>query len=796
MSNSPNRPTSYRDRLCFSDASASPLEQRRCTRHSTRRGIRHGSSDGVVSVAAHAGGDHLERREATGMRSARAAHARLREKSHGIADAFSGTVFGTVFGIPFAVFRIFRFPVILALVSGYPLLFAQEPRELPVPLLVPNVPAVQDVPGGQDIQEEQTPPLDTEEAIERTKKERETRIRQALETARKEKAEKTEEARSIPRLLPSLDRTTDRRLEQVRLLIEKKRFAEAVQLLGTLLEQSENTFLAPPDTEKSDPTNRTTLYKTIDALYHTLPAEGCALFAAQQDPQAKRLFALAVEQGSLERLNMLAQTCFHTPAGRDATFLLGMYQFEQGRCAAALLTFRRLVDEAVRFASSELQGVERGIERGVERYEPMLSLTMIACLLRLGRKTEAVAVAETFWRRFPDPEINHPSGRPWLPANAAEIVEDIEKTQSENLPDVANWLENVGWPLPFGTPWQSATVRASAPILEKNWTVPTSSHVQVEATTRMVRQMIGLLKDTTVIPASQPLLVRDILLLRGYDETFAVHARSGKRLWCVSEPELRVSANIPYTLSRRQNLYTPRPFVVRTMFWHDRLYNALSSDGERLFQIDGLDFFPQYNWGWGGRNLQMNVNGVQAEDVRHQVGNTLVARDVRSGKLLWQIGKFPYCQKYFDELSERVENRKQQIVDRVRQRRTARKPRPRNEGERNPEEQGGTEKDGAEPAQNKPEENPFQPTVVVTEEDKFLGGQVFLGAPLPLDGRLYAVSESGGVIRLLVIDAQSGKLLRRIPVLEPRTPIESDLPRRYYAATPAASQGIVVCPTA
>ena len=75
-------------------------------------------------------------------------------------------------------------------------------------------------------------------------------------------------------------------------------------------------------------------------------------------------------------------------------------------------------------------------------------------------------------------------------------------------------------------------------------------------------------------------------------------------------------------------------------------------------------------------------------------------------------------------------------------------------------------------------------------------GAFFLGPPLPLAGRLYAIVEENEEIRLLAIDAQRGEPLwsQQLAVVE--QDITKDLARRLSGATPSYADGVLVCPTA
>ena len=79
-----------------------------------------------------------------------------------------------------------------------------------------------------------------------------------------------------------------------------------------------------------------------------------------------------------------------------------------------------------------------------------------------------------------------------------------------------------------------------------------------------------------------------------------------------------------------------------------------------------------------------------------------------------------------------------------------------------------------------------------------LAGAFFLGPPLPLMGRLYALAEIKGEIRLAVLDDRSGKVKvdwsQQLALPEDPNPVSNAF-RRTTGLSPSYADGILVCPT-
>lgn len=76
-----------------------------------------------------------------------------------------------------------------------------------------------------------------------------------------------------------------------------------------------------------------------------------------------------------------------------------------------------------------------------------------------------------------------------------------------------------------------------------------------------------------------------------------------------------------------------------------------------------------------------------------------------------------------------------------------------------------------------------------------LASALFMGPPLPLGGKLYAICHQQGEVRLVVLDSQTGKLIwsQQLASLDERA-----RNRKYYrlaGATPSFSDGVLACPT-
>jgi outer membrane protein assembly factor BamB len=83
----------------------------------------------------------------------------------------------------------------------------------------------------------------------------------------------------------------------------------------------------------------------------------------------------------------------------------------------------------------------------------------------------------------------------------------------------------------------------------------------------------------------------------------------------------------------------------------------------------------------------------------------------------------------------------------------------------------------------------------INKENDALYPGFFLGPPLPVDGRLYGLMEKEQELRLICLDAVTGKLVWLLPLGLAPTRLAETPSRRIQAVHLAYSEGVLVCPT-
>ncbi|MBL9094736.1 MAG: PQQ-binding-like beta-propeller repeat protein [Planctomycetaceae bacterium] len=487
-------------------------------------------------------------------------------------------------------------------------------------------------------------------------------------------------------------------------LIQERRFDEAVEQLGGILEEAED-YSAKFDEQSS---TRRSLKGEAQRRIGTLPPEGRAAYELLYGAKAQRLLERSISEGSEFGLAETARRYFHTKAGYQATYLLGMQHLDHNRPLAAALCLRRL---------KEMPGA-------AAEFEPELSLKLAASWARAGVSESAVVVLNQAKAQYPSAEfsIAGTSGR-WFGAGeqpqawlAARLIPRGEAPSTESRPEQ--------WAMFRGDAARNAVGNGGSPLLNRRWAVPFANHPDIEKLIEHLRKNYSDL-DADVLPATHPLAVDDVVLMRTLTGLTAVDFRTGKRVWRGADDEFAedlLTRESPLARGRGEQDPNQLMLLVDERLWRDAAYGTFSSDERAAYCVEAPSNMQRTN---GVNRTLILANGRRIMPGENgDVGNRLAAYELATqGKLLWEIG-------------------------------------------------GG----------------------VGSETDPSLEGTFFLGAPLPLGDRLYVLGELRGEIRLIVLDAKTGKLDWAQQLALANDPMNAGL-RHTSGLSPSYADGVLICPT-
>jgi outer membrane protein assembly factor BamB len=510
---------------------------------------------------------------------------------------------------------------------------------------------------------------------------------------------------------------------------------------------------------------RTEANRIIDAF----PKEGLQFYQQLYGQQASAALDDAIKAGyDLPMLADLSQKFFHTKAGAEATVLLATLHLERGNYLEAAYAFERVLGRAAadivtpRTLFKAALAFKRG---GDPRHAEPLKLVLED--LRKATEREPLAVGRGL---YPYEKLK------------AEVDRPLELLRQTTTVDQ--------WAGRGGNPARSATVDGGPPFLDPTFRAPMfPARAEDEDANAWIRAELDKLfnRDRAgtrgpPLPAFFPVTTPDLVVYRGYNGVYAVATRdqvAGGRV--VRAGEVRWVSKTTFgahqmlskgetedsDLERNTKEWwgTYGQTKVTSVLYENPLLGTLAHDGECVYFVDDVavpppPVFNDPNFGGINPVPQFRQNSELAAAVR---AGRLAAVDLKTGNVRWDLGR----------------------------------DRP-------------VSADGArEPGAPKPE--PIPAPLKEEDADRTTSAYhlcldaVFLGAPLPLNGKLYVLAEQGGVVRLLCLDPKALVAVpgqTKKPALvwsqklgRPNSLLPQDPVRRFQGCTLAAGDGIIVCPT-
>ncbi len=494
-------------------------------------------------------------------------------------------------------------------------------------------------------------------------------------------------------------------------------------------------------------------------IISAFPKEGLEFYQQAYGQAASAMLEDAIKANyDLAMLSEISQRFFHTRAGAEATVLLGTLQLERGNYLEAAYAFERIL---TRPGSEEL-------------LTPRTLFKACLALKRSGDPRHAELFAKTIGL------LNKATAKDGLTIGRRQYAFEQLKTEIDRPLELIRATTTVGeWAMGGGNPSRSGTIDGGAPFLDPTfrstmfYTGDDEGNSWIKNELEKLFARDGKVKGTPM-PAFFPVTTSDLVVFRTYNGVYGVATRdqvvngrvvrAGDVRW-ISKTTMGAhqmmstgdgTEDIDMKKDAQNWWNTYARTGVTSVLYENPLIGSLAHDGQNVYFVDDVAIPPppvyaDPNFGINA-NPQYRQNGELADAVR---AGRLAAVSMRTGMVVWELGRV----RMFE---------------------------------------------GAPALPNRLNEEEADKT---TSAFQLCLDAVFLGPPLPLNGKLYVLIEQAGVIRLMCLDPKAlvavpGRPFMKVPTLvwtqklgRPQTNLPQDSIRRFQGATLAASEGIIICPT-
>ncbi len=486
------------------------------------------------------------------------------------------------------------------------------------------------------------------------------------------------------------------------------------------------------------------------------PKAGLEFYQQTYGATASALLDDAIKNNyDIPSLADLSQRFFHTRAGAEATVLLGSIYLERGNYLEAAQAFGRLLvrNGAEEFLTGRtLFKACLAFKRSADpRHAELLKTSLISLQKETSQNGLAIGRNTYTYEKL-----------------RAEIDRKLELIRPAST---------VGeWAMKGGNAERSGVIDGGPPFLDPvfrstmfyNGDDEANSWIKNELERLFARD--GKIKGTP-LPAFFPITTSDMVIFRTYSGVFGVATRdqvvngrvirAGDVRWVSKTtfgPHQMLMTGDSDDIDMRKNVQDWWGTYVQggatSVLYENPLIGSLAHDGQMVYFVDDVSIPPPpvyANPNFGNMPVQQyRQNGELADAVR---AGRLVAVDINTGSVKWDLGRV------------RAIDGGPQL------------PNPLNEEEADQS----------------------------TDAFHLCLDAVFLGTPLPLNGKLFVLIEQGGIVRLLCLDPKNLVAVpgqTRKPALvwsqklgRPNSTLPQDSIRRFQGATLAAGDGIIICPT-
>ncbi len=448
------------------------------------------------------------------------------------------------------------------------------------------------------------------------------------------------------------NREMSRRLTHAKKLLGEQEYQAAVKYLQSLLDEKEDWFVESPRSEKPanppaannpdmENSDKQSHYQSLknaaEELIGDMPAAGQRIYDQEFGITAEVMLKEAVKAGDASKLNEIARRFFHTDAGYEAVYRLGMLSADHGEPFAAALQLQRI----------------KALPEVARRYEPLLSLKLALCWEQAGLPGNGAQVLRQLKRESPNSRIRLGRREVALFDQDSQARQWLAATLGQAGPGTRSEAEQ--WTMPRGNPSRNAVSTKSSPVGPLAWSRSTIRDEDSLGLSRgqmaQMEQEIEKLAETRrgeqhllPIPASQPLIADNLAIFRTMQNVQAVDLRSGETRWKTAhadavlrpvlshvnpQPDPSIQPNgLPNNGLPNNRTPSALDQFLAQRVWRDVTVGTLSCDPQRVYSIEDAGMTDGVHYA---------ING-QADPLMPKPYNKLMAFGLGTGRAEWEVG--------------------------------------------------------------------------------------------------------------------------------------------------------------
>ena len=424
-------------------------------------------------------------------------------------------------------------------------------------------------------------------------------------------------------------------LDEAEQAIKKEQWSEATFALGILLgleevRQSDLTgvdfFLEgdelpelaqrPADT-KAVNQSKGSVFQKVYELIESLPTEATKIVDLRYGAPASQIIEKAIAESDWEKIAEVAAKYGFTTVGQDASVILGEYWLRKGDGRRAAGLFSRVYRQ----------------KSASERLGPELGILTASAYQSAGMHAEALSIIESTRTQFNKVELNWKGtkiswdGRSIL---SKDVLDKMELTGQQEVRRV------VKQPYYFnGNENRNADTKAGIPLPFLFW------HAELHESKQHKENLDLTLREkladgkSSFIPSRYPISVGQWIIASTYDQRIvAIDTLTGRLGWECPYSGMPMGFAMDRYLNRDSHSFRlPAPDYLTKRVWGESLLGAISSDGERIYNISELPAISVSE----SFALGPNARVAKPQGIRNY--NVMQCWSVpEEGKAKWEVG--------------------------------------------------------------------------------------------------------------------------------------------------------------